>query len=125
MPRRPLLGPDNLGAEGRPSKKQTCLGWDIDTRRLQICLPNNKYKEWNKDLVEVIEHGEATTSGLESLTGMLNYMSFVISLSRHLLVEICRQVDLNKRRSKVFVRLSLNEIEDLRLWEFWQNRMKV
>lgn len=39
IPRRPLLAPDKLDAEGRPSEIQQVLGWEINTRRLQISLP--------------------------------------------------------------------------------------
>ena len=47
--RRPLLGPDKLDAEGRPSEIQICLGWGVDTRRLQVFLPDDKYKAWIND----------------------------------------------------------------------------
>ncbi|NER25769.1 MAG: hypothetical protein F6J96_34770 [Symploca sp. SIO1C2] len=121
VPRRPLLAPEKLLAEGRPSERATVLGWGLDTRLLIIFLPEDKFQAWIADLDQVINDGGHTTSGLESLVGRLTHSSYVIPLSRHFLNEIRRRVEPPFRRSKKLVRLSTEEIEDLRLWrEFLQ-----
>ena len=40
------------------------LGWTIDTRRLQIALPDDKFLAWSNDLSKMLNNrgGAATTS---------------------------------------------------------------
>ena len=47
VPRRPILSLPKLIAEGRPEEVQTVLGWNLDTRRLKISLPSDKYHTWD------------------------------------------------------------------------------
>jgi hypothetical protein len=42
VPRRPLLGPDKLEAEGRSAERQIVLGWEIRTREFKVALPYDK-----------------------------------------------------------------------------------
>ncbi|NER26087.1 MAG: hypothetical protein F6J96_36445, partial [Symploca sp. SIO1C2] len=121
IPRRQLLAPEKLSAEGRPSEVAIILGWEMDTRRLLLSLPEDKYKAWTSDLKETIRLGGDSVKGLESLIGRLNHASYLIPLSRHFLNELRRRADPSKRRSKEKIRLSRSEIEDLKLWvEFLQ-----
>ena len=46
VPRRPILSLPKLIAEGRPEEVQTVLGWTINTRRLEVSLPSDKYYTW-------------------------------------------------------------------------------
>jgi len=55
IPRRPLLAPDKLEAEGRPCERQIVLGWTLDTRTLRVQLPTDKYLAWRKDLDQSVE----------------------------------------------------------------------
>lgn len=48
--RRPILSIPKLVAEGSPAEIQTVLGWRVDTRRLLIALPNDKYSAWVEDI---------------------------------------------------------------------------
>ena len=42
LPRRPILSAPKLIAEGSPAEVQVVLGWRIDTRRLEVSLPEDK-----------------------------------------------------------------------------------
>lgn len=115
--RRPLLGREKLEAEGRPSETMVVLGWEVDTRRLVVSLPNDKFIAWSGDLREVISAGCATSESLESLIGRLNHASFLVPLSRHFLNDVRKKIKPGRWMKKRTVRLSHSEIEDLKLWE--------
>jgi hypothetical protein len=55
IPREPLLSHDKLLAEGAPSELKTVLGWEIDTRRLLLRLPPEKYTAWSQDIVNIVK----------------------------------------------------------------------
>jgi len=117
IPRKPLLGPDKLEAEGRSSEVQIVLGWEVNTRLLQVALPDDKYRAWTDDLDNVIAKRGGNRRELESLVGRLNHSAFLIPLSRHFLNEIRSRIDsLPRVRSNQLVRLSVEELEDLILW---------
>jgi hypothetical protein len=115
VPRRPLLGPDKLEAEGRPSEELVILGWGVDTRKMIVFLPSDKFKAWAEDLETIIANRKTTFGELESTIGRLNHASFVIPLCRHFLNEVRRRTSDRMRKEQV-LRLSAEEIEDLKLW---------
>ena len=118
VPRRPLLGPEKLAAEGRSSERQIVLGWEIRTREFTVALPRDKHHAWKEDLKSVIVRKEASRAETESLIGRLNHASYVIPLSRHFLNEIRRKCLNVPRKAKLqTVRFTDDEIADLELWE--------
>ena len=118
IPRRPILSPEKLEAEGTPAESQIVLGWSIDTRRLLIALPDDKFVAWSKDVAAVIEAGDASMGYLDSLIGKLNHAGFVIPLSRHFLSRLRRQLDRGKSK-KHRLQLSSAELDDLHLWSIF------
>ena len=118
VPRKPLLGPDKLEAEGRSSERQIVLGWEIRTRDLKVALPYDKHLAWRDDLAAIIRAARVSRKELESMIGRLNHASFVIPLSRHFLNEIRRKCDMGQTRQAVrqMLRLNKDEIADLKLW---------
>jgi hypothetical protein len=118
VPRRPLLGPEKLEAEGRSAEVQIVLGWEIRTRPFIVALPKDKYMAWDGDLKKVARRKGCTIGELESLVGRLTHASYLIPLSRHFLNEI-RQKSQTTSRSKArqIVRFTNEEVEDLHLWE--------
>jgi hypothetical protein len=71
--RRPILSIPKLVAEGSPAEVQTVLGWRIDTRRLLIALPDDKFQAWMHDLNQIESTGTCTFKDLERLVGRLNH----------------------------------------------------
>ena len=116
VPRRPLLGPDKLEAEGRSSERQIVLGWEIRTRAFSVTLPFDKHKAWTEDLDKIIEAGEATQQETESMIGRLNHASYLIPLSRHFLNEIRTKCLSVPRKKGQHVRFTEEEVKDLILW---------
>jgi hypothetical protein len=118
VPRKPLLSPDKLEAEGRSAERQIVLGWEIRTRDLKVALPYDKHLAWREDLVAMIQAGKTSRKDLESLIGRLNHASFVIPLSRHFLNELRRKCERmpNHRAARQTARFNEQEIADLRLW---------
>jgi hypothetical protein len=74
----PLLSPEKLQAEGLPVEVQNVLGWTLDTRRLLILLPHDKYLAWSGELHLVLTSKTITHDSLESMIGHLNHISFLI-----------------------------------------------
>ena len=116
VPRRPLLGPEKLEAEGRSSETQIILGWEIRTRPFVVALPFDKHKAWKEDLEVLIANRKGTQQELESTIGRLNHASHVIPLSRHFLNEIRAKCLSVPRRKGQHLRLTEDEVKDLELW---------
>jgi hypothetical protein len=119
VPRRPLLAPDKLAAEGTPREVQIVLGWTIDTRRMLVLLPRDKYLAWVGDLDETIGAGKATIGELQTLIGRLNHASFLVPLSRHFLNGLRDRIGPNSQSKRRTVRFNLDNLEDLRLWRLF------
>ena len=73
--RRALLSQPKLLAEGSPEEVQIVLGWRIDTRRMTISLPDDKFHAWITD-IETIEgqQGRCDYESLDQLVGRLNML---------------------------------------------------
>ena len=71
----------NLIAKGTPKEIQMVLGWLIDTRKLIIILPNDKYLAWRNDIQKIIDDGNVTIEELESVISRLNHVSYVLPLA--------------------------------------------
>jgi hypothetical protein len=118
VPRKPLLGPDKLEAEGRGSVRQIVLGWEIRTRDLKVASPYDNHLAWREDLVALIKASRASWKELESMIGRLNHASFLIPLSRHFLNELCKKCEMTpaNKAARQIVRLNEQEVADLKLW---------
>jgi hypothetical protein len=122
IPRKPLFAPDKLLAEGTPCEVMIVLGWLLDTRKLIVQLPFDKFVAWSQDVEAVVETKKVSHEELESLVGRLNHASFLIPLSRHFLNGLRERMDSRSRTSggnfarKQVVRLTADELADLQLW---------
>jgi hypothetical protein len=58
LPRDPLVAVKKVLAEGTPSEVLTILGWQINTRRLIIQLPDEKAAIWDDELQRLIIDGD-------------------------------------------------------------------
>ena len=117
VPRRQLLEPSKLSAEGRPTEVLVVLGWVMDTRKLLFSLPPDKSRAWVEDLRAMRSRGHTTIEALEQMVGRLNHASYLIPLSRHFLNRLRWRIPNGKRRKHLKVRLSTAELEDLKLWD--------
>lgn len=116
IPRRPLLSPEKIAAEGTHTEKLTVLGWLVDTRNMKISLTDDKYASWKLQLYNTLLARSITFSELETLIGRLNHAATVLPLARHFLNRIRRRIIVRKP-PKQSIRLSENELQDLHLWK--------
>jgi hypothetical protein len=86
--RRAILSMEKLATEGTLEEIQIVLGWLIDTRRLLVALPQDKFEAWLKSLDAIISMRDCLKEALKSLQGQLNHAPFVIPLARHFLTRI-------------------------------------
>jgi hypothetical protein len=114
--RRAILSMEKLATEGTPEEIQIVLGWLIDTRRLLVALPQDKFEAWLKSLDTIISTRDCLKEALESLEGQLNHASFVIPLARHFWTRIRA---LKNSQSKKQCRLCVQDeaLADFVLWQ--------
>ena len=60
---------NKLQAEAGLEEQKMVLGWLIDTRRLLVKLPKNKFVAWTNIIKEVMRNGTTTAKELESIIG--------------------------------------------------------
>ena len=118
VPRRALLSPDKLAAEGVPAEVQTVLGWSINCRTLKVHLPADKYETWTTDLRLVLDKKRIQPKELESLVGRLNHTASIIPLTRHFLSRIRKLTSQNIPGFR-HVNITGKVLTDLQLWLFF------
>ena len=102
--RTDILAEDKMKAEGSPSEIMRVLGWEFDTRRMLIRLPDEKFLNWSKNVKHLADPKTKRTSfqELESTVGKLLHASKGIPLARYFLQRIRTYVtnlirDFNKK----------------------------
>jgi hypothetical protein len=114
--RRDILSGPKLIAEGTPAEEQIVLGWLIDTHRLQLKLPADKFDAWMQDLISLRTSRVITYEGIDSLVGRLNHVAFIIPLARHFLTRFRELIDRNKPQNQQ-ITISRQLGLDTELWE--------
>lgn len=126
VPRRPILSLPKLEAEGSPAEVQTVLGWQIDTRRMEVSLPEDKFEAWMADVKTARRNPRTGRKELEQLLGRLNHASYVMPLARHFLTRLREAVGGgrpegmgagSRKANRRMVTLSYETRADLKLWE--------
>eukprot|EP00957_Ditylum_brightwellii_P196707 14987518-Ditylum_brightwellii.AAC.1 len=115
----PIHRPDflefnNLVAEGRLEEHKIILDWNLDTRRLLVSLPNDKYSDWSKDINHTISKRGVRGKELESTEGRLNRTACVIPLERHFLNRIKKEKALVLKLGHP-ITLKSDSVEDFKL----------
>ena len=116
-PRQEMLSLSKLQAEGTPSEVMLVLGWLINTRRLLISLPWDKYALWSEQLRSLIDKG-ASRKELESLLGRLTHASYVIPLAHNFLSHLRNKFKIMRHGRQTY-KFNKEEEEDLLLWSFY------
>jgi len=104
-----------MKAEGGLHELVTFLGWFIDTRRLLIALPREKWKAWTSDINSCLEPRRISCQQLKTLVGRLNQVCFIIPDALHFMNNI-RSAMYRAVSSNSYVYLDKETKEDLRLW---------
>ena len=89
VPWKEVVSVEKWKAEGIPREVQIVLGWLINTRKMLLCLPLDKYMVYLKDIELIISRqGLMNLKQLESLIGKLQHSSYVIPLANHFLASL-------------------------------------
>ena len=119
-----LLAITKAIAEGTPSEILIVTGWELDTRRLRICLTENKLLDWFDDLQSLIDLGSKPVrhDPLETLVGRLEHVAAVYTPAKHFL----SRLRYAKHRAKTHrvTRLSVHERADLQLWQKFLHKVR-
>jgi hypothetical protein len=94
IPREDFEARNKLSAEAGLEERKTVLGWLIDTRRLLLSLPNNKFVAWTEIISSVLTRGTTTAKEMESIIGRLGHIGMAVPFVHHFL---SRLRDLQKR----------------------------
>ena len=119
VPRRPIPSLPKLVAEGRPEEVQTVLGWTLNTRRIEIALPSDKYLAWLADIRGIRESGNCSHAALDTPVGRLNHTAYVLPNARHFLSRIRATLGRTSsgRMNRRSIKISPEALADLALWE--------
>jgi hypothetical protein len=115
VPRRPLISIPKLLAEGSPAELSIVLGWLLNTRRLLVALPDDKFIAWTGDIRAIITVRRVLHDELESIIGRLNHAAAIMPLSRHFLGRL-RALLASKSHGYKSLNLRAEVIADLELW---------
>jgi hypothetical protein len=85
IPHKDMEARTKLQAEARLEEQKTVLGWLIDTRRLLVKLPMNKFIAWTNIIEEVMQSGTTTAKEMESVIGRLVHLGMAIPFVYHFL----------------------------------------
>ena len=111
--RNDILAEDKMKAEGAPSEEMRVLGWIIDTRRLQMRLPFDKFTCWSREIETWLDPKRVyvTFKELESMLGKMIHACKGIPLALYY-TKRCQELKehiLSKHRAKRSDKKGLNE----------------
>ena len=110
-----ILSIRKMHAEGGLRELVTFLGWFIDTRRLTVALPDDKWKAYSTQIQECLEAKRISCENLKSLVGRLDHVCFVIPDARHFMSRL-RSLQKTSSSANKFAKLDAATRQDLRLW---------
>jgi len=85
IPREDFEARNKLSTEAGLKEQKTVLGWLIDTRRLLLSLPNNKFVAWTAILTSVLTREPTTAKEMESIIGQLGHSGMAVPFVQHFL----------------------------------------
>jgi hypothetical protein len=115
VPRRPIINIPKLITEGTPAEIQIVLGWQLDSHRLMVALPNDKLTAWSGVIKKFIEKKSVQRDELKSLLGRLNHAAVIMPLARHFLGRLRCLLESNNEGYK-YLSVRGNIAVDLALW---------
>jgi hypothetical protein len=117
LPRDPMVATKKVMAEGTPTESLTVLGWEIDTRRLLIRLPEKKALEWDRDLKFLIKQANKGwpigIKRLETIQGRNVNVATIVPGAMHFQSRMYSAIQRAKQNGST--RLKAEERRDLKL----------
>ena len=116
LKRKELVSLSKLHAEGRLEETKILLGWQLDTRKLEVSLPTHKYTAWSNIIKKMLDTRKSNFDELESTLGRLAHVFTIIPQMKHFTSRIrFEMIRSSNRRNKKGIKLSNEVIEDLKL----------
>jgi hypothetical protein len=105
-------------AEGTPAERLTVLGWMIDTQRLVISLPANKFIMWTANINDLLlsKGRRVKQQALETMVGGLQHVANIMVQGNYFLDRL-RSAVLRADKFTKSTLLSSKEMKDLALWK--------
>jgi hypothetical protein len=117
LPRDKVLAINKAIAEGTPAERLIVLGWMIDTRRLLISLPTDKFTAWTANINNLLlsKGRRVELRTLETMVGQLQHVANIMVQGNHFLGRLGSAV----LRADKFkgTRLYSEETKDPVLWK--------
>ncbi len=85
VPQEDMEARNKLQAEAGLEEQKTVLGWLLNTRRLLVQLPKNKFLAWTNMIKLVIQQGTMTAKEVESVIRQLGHLGVAILFVHHFL----------------------------------------
>jgi hypothetical protein len=87
LPRDVVLAIDKAIAKGTPAERLIVLGWMIDTRRLLISLPTDKFTAWTANINNLLlsKGRRVKLRTLETMVGRLQHIANIMVQGNHFL----------------------------------------
>jgi hypothetical protein len=92
------------------------LGWTLETRRLLLLLPTDKYEEWSSDIPKMIAKKSSRGGKLRNTVDRLNHVGYIIPVARHFLGGNPSFEECSYPTTEVIRRIKRAVLKDLRLW---------
>jgi hypothetical protein len=112
-----MVATKKVMAEGMPAEVLTVLGWEIDTRKLQIRLPEAKAREWDRDLKRLIKQANKGwpigLKRLETIQGRNVNVATIVPGAMHFQSRMYSAIQ--RVKPKRSTRLKAEERRDLKL----------
>jgi hypothetical protein len=115
LPRDVILSIKKFLAEARPSETKIVLGWLLDTRRMLLQLPPDKFSTWLAELHAIRKSPTASRQQMDQLLGRLNHSVIAIPLGRHFLGRLYKAQQRAQHHGTV--KFTEEQKADLCLWE--------
>ena len=85
IPHNYIISAKKWLAEGTQEEIKTILGWLVDSRRLLVRLPPDKYTSYSSQVKDILTAGKINHKQLENLIGRLQRASYVAPHSKYFL----------------------------------------
>jgi hypothetical protein len=105
---------NKLQAEAGLEEQKTILEWLLDTRRLLVQLPKNKFTAWTNLIKMVIQQGTMTAKEVESIIGHHGHLGMAIPFVQHFLSRL-RDLQVWGAKSRQSIPITDNCRRDLEL----------
>ena len=114
IPHNYIISAKKWLAEGTQEETKTILGWLVDSRRLIVQLPPDKYKAYSEQVKATIKAGKIDHKQLENIIGRLQRASYVAPHSKYFLNRLRMLCRITTKTN--WANLPAPVLQDLTLW---------